>query len=396
MYRLWGNKPGPAGWFVAGILAMGFLLGAAFPVFGQSPPANDDFANAAVITGTNAVVVCTNTYATKEPGEPDHACSPGGKSVWWRWQAPANGYVTISTAGSVSSEFGGPMDTVLGVYIGNSVSNLVEVASNDDGPVAGTSEVSFQTDAGNLYRIAVDGFAGSTNDVADSGIIRMSLEFSPTAPEAPAWGPLPSISGGSLSSSHFAGKVVVLNFWATTCGGCVTEIPELVKLQNAYATAGLAVVGISDDASPHGNDPPQDLVWSFVEANNINYPVVMSNPDGSGVVDAYGVPFLPKTFIIDRQNHIMQTLSGGQSFATFSAAVLPLLYGPQPLGLTITNGTLRFTWPIKGLTHQLEKTDQPAGGVWTAVQGTPFWNGSQWVLNVMAQPGTQFFRLHRQ
>jgi thiol-disulfide isomerase/thioredoxin len=365
-------------------------------VFGQTPPGNDDFADAATITGTNALVVCTNSYATKEPGEPDHAGSPGGKSVWWKWQAPASGYVTISTLGSVSSQFGAPLDTVLAVYIGSSVSNLVEVASNDDGPVDATSEVFFRVDAGSLYRIAVDGYAMTTNDEADSGLIRLSLTFSLTARQAPSWGPLPSIAGDPLVSYEFAGKVVVLNFWATTCGGCLTEMPDLIQLQAHYAADGLAVVGISLDDSPDGTNPPFELVRSVAVANHITYPVAMSNPAEPEIADAYGgIVALPSTFVIDRQSHIVGSFVGIQSFNTFSAAVLPLLYGPPKVSVTVTNGKLRLAWQVSELSYQLEQTEQLTSGAWTTVQGTPQSDGLHWFLDVPPQPGAQFYRLHR-
>jgi thiol-disulfide isomerase/thioredoxin len=372
------------------------LIAAEAALFGQTRPGNDDFANAATITGTNALVGCTNSNATKEPGEPDHVGVPGGKSVWWNWQAPASGYVTISTTGSVSSQFGAPLDTVLAVYIGNSVSNLVVVASNDDGPVDATSEVLFKANAGDLYRIAVDGYAMSTNDEADSGDIRLSLTFALTARDAPSWGPLSAIGDGPLASYQFAGKVVVLNFWATTCGGCITEMPDLIHLQDRYAADGLAVIGISLDESPDGINPPFDLVRSVAQANQVTYRVAMSNPDEPEIGDAYGgIAFLPTTFVIDRENHIVQTLGGSQSFDTFRAAVLPLLYGPPEVSVTVTNGKLRFAWQANELSYQVEGTEQLTDSVWTTAQGIPQRAGRYWFLEVSPQSGAQFFRLRR-
>src|SRR5215468_5176607 len=60
--------------------------------FGQTRPSNDNFADAISVTGTNFNVHGSNVNATIEPGEPNHAHQPGGKSVWWTWQAPATGY----------------------------------------------------------------------------------------------------------------------------------------------------------------------------------------------------------------------------------------------------------------------------------------------------------------
>src|SRR6266516_2922514 len=73
---------------------------------------NDRFANRLPLSGTNLTVTGSNTNATKEAGEPDHAGNGGGKSVWWTWTAPADGEVQITTDDS-------SFDTLLGVYLGS-------------------------------------------------------------------------------------------------------------------------------------------------------------------------------------------------------------------------------------------------------------------------------------
>lgn len=115
------------------------------------PPANDPFANAAVLSGVSGTTSDTTLYATKEPGEPAHHGNAGGASVWFRWQAPASGTVTFNTAGSV-------FDTLLAVYTGASLDALAPVASSDDVPGAQISAVTFEAVAGVEYRLAVDGY----------------------------------------------------------------------------------------------------------------------------------------------------------------------------------------------------------------------------------------------
>jgi len=122
---------------------------------------NDDFADAIRISGSSGLVTGSNVIATKEAGEPNHAGNLGGKSVWWKWTAPSSGTVNIDTHGS-------DFDTILAVYRGTSVSNLTEVASNDDdGSANYNSGVSFGAVNGVLYYIAVDGYYSSGS--ADSG-----------------------------------------------------------------------------------------------------------------------------------------------------------------------------------------------------------------------------------
>jgi hypothetical protein len=97
-----------------------------------------------------------NAGATAEANEPFHAGNLE-HSLWWRLQLSADATVVVRTEGS-------NFDTVLGVYTGTSLSLLTEVTSNDDSG-GQQSQVSFPAQAGQIYHIAVDGFAGSTGDV---------------------------------------------------------------------------------------------------------------------------------------------------------------------------------------------------------------------------------------
>jgi hypothetical protein len=137
-------------------------------------PANDNFANAAVLTGSSVTVTGNNTAATKEPGEPNVMGNLGGKSVWYAWTATSNGTVQINTKGS-------DFDTMLGVYTGAAVSSLTTVAENDDvSRRDNTSAVSFTATAGTTYYIVVDGYNNGRG--AASGNIVLNL----TAVQTPA------------------------------------------------------------------------------------------------------------------------------------------------------------------------------------------------------------------
>jgi hypothetical protein len=129
------------------------------------PPANDNFASAQTVSGCSGTVSGNNNNATKEAGEPSHnpdtaaGADPGGASVWYQWQAPSTGSVTIDLA----STEGAPHDTMLGVYTGNSVGALTAIAKNDD-IVNGTvtnSRVQFTATAGTIYKIAAAGWGGA-------------------------------------------------------------------------------------------------------------------------------------------------------------------------------------------------------------------------------------------
>jgi hypothetical protein len=126
-------------------------------------PGNNNFANPQLISDCAGSVLGSTLAANREIGEPSHdpAGTIGGGSVWYQWQAPANGTVTMSTVGSQTN-----FDTVLAVYTGNDLSSLVAVVKNDDinSGIVRTSRVTFTATAGVTYRIAIDGWGGLIGD----------------------------------------------------------------------------------------------------------------------------------------------------------------------------------------------------------------------------------------
>lgn len=113
---------------------------------------NDNFTSSIRLEGQQGYITASNTSASREPGEPSHAGTPANRSLWWNWTAPANGNLTLTTDGS-------SFDTVMAVYTGVSLTNLVQASSNDDsGPGYLTSKVTIPVVAGRTYYIAVDGY----------------------------------------------------------------------------------------------------------------------------------------------------------------------------------------------------------------------------------------------
>jgi hypothetical protein len=173
-------------------------------------PPNDHFSDAQMLNGGSVTVNGITTDATKEPGEPGHAGLSGGASVWYRWQAPASGTVTIDTLGS-------SFDTLLGVYSGSSVGALAEVASNDDqaAPEVLTSKATFPVNAGTTYRVAVDGFDGQAGALVlrltfgSGGTPQDALVLSPSR-KVVARGARVTLTGRAPSCGDLAGMRVEL------------------------------------------------------------------------------------------------------------------------------------------------------------------------------------------
>jgi cytochrome c biogenesis protein CcmG/thiol:disulfide interchange protein DsbE len=108
-------------------------------------------------------------------------------------------------------------------------------------------------------------------------------------------------SGKPIKLSDFKGKVVLLNFWATWCGGCKVEIPELIEFQSKYKSGGLEVVGVSTDTDGW------KVVKPFVAEKKINYTILLGDDD---ICKLYGVDAMPETLLIDREGRIAASHEG--------------------------------------------------------------------------------------
>lgn len=102
---------------------------------------------------------------------------------------------------------------------------------------------------------------------------------------------LKALSGDNVRLSEHLGEVVLLNFWASWCSPCRTEMPRLGKLHATYRSAGLAVYGVSVD-----DDPARAV--EFVRTVGVAYPVLLDSR--KTVAPAYRLDELPMTVLIDR------------------------------------------------------------------------------------------------
>jgi thiol-disulfide isomerase/thioredoxin len=108
---------------------------------------------------------------------------------------------------------------------------------------------------------------------------------------------LKTLDGRQLSSAEWRGKVTIVNFWATWCGPCRAEIPDLVALQKKYGKY-VQIVGISQD------EAAADIVQRFAAEHQVNYPIVMSTPELERAFP--GIYALPTSYILDREGRIVQ------------------------------------------------------------------------------------------
>ena len=112
---------------------------------------------------------------------------------------------------------------------------------------------------------------------------------------------LPKLDGQTLRSEDLKDKIVVLDFWATWCENCVSEIPEFNRLEKEYSSRGVKVIGLAVQ-SGWASD-----IQKFVKQYNMRYTVLAGNDD---TVSDFGVISFPNTYVIGPGWKVYKKYSG--------------------------------------------------------------------------------------
>jgi len=133
---------------------------------------------------------------------------------------------------------------------------------------------------------------------------------------------LVGLDGKPVTLANSKGKVILLNFWATWCGPCRAEIPDLVGLQNKYKDR-LQILGLVVD------DDDQNAIKEFSEKFGVNYPVAIASDDIR--MQYGGIVALPTSFLLDAEGRIVQKHEGLRDPVLYETEIRALL------GLSIGN-----------------------------------------------------------
>jgi thiol-disulfide isomerase/thioredoxin len=194
-----------------------------------------------------------------------------------------------------------------------------------------------------------DGARSTDGEPPPASAERMTLRFFRNAATVPDFS-MRDLDGRAITSASLRGKVALINFWATWCGPCRAEIPDLVALQDKYRDQ-LQVIGISED------EVGPDIVRRFAVSHNVNYPIVMVTPELEKVFP--GVHALPTSFLLDREGRLVQKHVGLLTAATTEAETRSLAGLPvnatveevdQTQGLKLENGAQLTSIPGVDLT----------------------------------------------
>ncbi len=148
----------------------------------------------------------------------------------------------------------------------------------------------------------------SVKDIAQSGIRRIDLLG--TTPKIE--GAL--VGGGKLDWSKYKGKVVLIDFWATWCGPCMQELPNVKKVFEKYHDQGFDVVGIT-------LDDDKDALAAFLDKENLPWPIVFEDDpakhgfEGAPFVHEFGVNGIPATYLVNRQGKVVSIHARGEGLA---------------------------------------------------------------------------------
>ncbi len=292
-------------------------------------------ARPALPSATRALGIANTRLASVELDEPNRV---GGRNhtVWWRWAAPANGLVTLDT---LASDF----DTVLTVYAGSSLTDLSEVAINDNAPNVIQSRLTFQAQAGREYQIMVDGRQLFTPPY--EGNVKLNLAFQqnfdpPALPGRDAFQNRESLEGpnarGSANNTFFgldfdepnhgsAVKRTVWWQWTAPADGPVdirtegSNFDTFLAVYTGSSLASLQLVGNNDDA--------RNVQWSQVKFDAVR-----------------GVRY---QIMVDGRQNVTTVGTGNIALSVNEAS-------PAPAGLAIYPAVELEVPGVLGVTYQLQ------------------------------------------
>ena len=144
--------------------------------------------------------------------------------------------------------------------------------------------------------LALAGIAAAADQPAVRAILQPANQRKPASEFA-----LQDGFGKTVSLNSYRGQVVLLDFWATWCGGCIREMPWFAEFHRKYAAKGLVVLGVSMD------DDGWKVVKPFLERTKVPYRILLGDDP---TAKKYRIASMPDTFLIDRHGRIAATYAG--------------------------------------------------------------------------------------
>ncbi|MBT9507865.1 TlpA disulfide reductase family protein [Rhodoferax sp.] len=126
------------------------------------------------------------------------------------------------------------------------------------------------------------------------------------------------LDGSQKNTSDFKGKVMLVNFWATSCTTCVAEMPNIVKTHEKFKSRGFDTIAVA-----MRYDPPSYVV-NFAQTRKLPFQVAIDNT--GNVAKAWGeVQLTPTTYLVNKQGNIVKRYVGEPNFVELHALIEKLL-----------------------------------------------------------------------
>lgn len=148
--------------------------------------------------------------------------------------------------------------------------------------------------------VSRDGSAGTKNPP-----VRSAPPAVITLPTSVVDAEMRAVTGAPIKLSSYAGKVLLVNLWATWCGPCRLEVPELVKLHKEFRPQGVEIVGLSTE----NPDASADDVREFVHDYKVDYRVGWVTPEVA-ITLMQGRDAIPQSFVISRSGRVVKRFVG--------------------------------------------------------------------------------------
>ena len=151
-----------------------------------------------------------------------------------------------------------------------------------------------------------------------TGVTMKLLASSPAegVPPAPAFSVV-SLDGKTVGSANLVGTTYIINFFASWCPPCRSEIPDMVALQNQFGRKGFTFIGVAVNET-------EPTIREFIKKNRITYPVVMANEPIVNAFSRYvdgGIRAIPTSFVVNSSGRITQVITGARSKEVFEKII---------------------------------------------------------------------------
>jgi len=129
-----------------------------------------------------------------------------------------------------------------------------------------------------------------------------------------------SITGEKITSQSLRGKVVMVNFWATSCSTCIRDMPQMAATYNKYKAQGLEFVAVA-----MSYDPP-NYVLNYAQTRQLPFKVAL-DPQGD-IAKSFGdVKLTPTTYVIDKDGNVIKRYVGEPEFSSLHQLLEKALAG---------------------------------------------------------------------